>query len=433
MVLFGIMGLGILAVGVAIAEPLLHALEIPAGREQAAAVAFYVTIAQLVVITVGTPYRGALEAHQAMGQVAADETSRSLLSLLAAATLLVLPGDPLIVYSLALFVGTCVRFFANASVATTRFPVLRVRPSRIRWTELRRLASFTGWTTLIRIGPPLHAQAGVVLIGMAFSPVVTSAYGIAMRLRGYHSHFTKAIPRAAQPAMTTKEARGERGYVHDLALMTSKYGVLGVLFMVVPLVLETDALLRLWLAEVPPGTAAFVQVTMLWMTVQVLENGIERAIFAQGTVQGYGLLTLSLWLLSLGACALALFGLGAGPMALPWIFFGATCAHLAVTVGVGARLIGLSAGRWWRETVVPGLAPTLPAAALAFAVHAALPEGFVRLVAVTAAYGVAALPFAWWWSIGPKEKRALAHGAAAFGRRARRKERVARADTPPLR
>jgi len=428
LVLFGAMGLAVLAVGLAIAGPLLGALEIPAGREQAAAVAFYVTIAQLAVITIGTPFRGAVEAHQAMGQVAMDETSRTLLSLLAAASLLVVPGDPLVVYSLALLAGTVLRFGANASVAAARFPELRVRPSRIRWAEVRRLASFTGWTTLIRVGAPLHAQAGVVLVGMAFSPVVTSAYGIAMRLRGYHSHFSKVIPRAAQPAMTRKEARGERGYVQDLALMTSKYSAVGVLFLVVPLLVETEGILRLWLHEVPPGTAFFVRITMLWTTLHVLEGGIERAIFASGDVRGYGVLTLGVWAASLAACAFAFFGLGLGVMALPWIFVATTLVHLAITVGIGAQRVGLSPGRWWAETVVPALAPLLPGTAAALAVHAALPDSWPRYLAVAAAYAIVAAPCAWRWSIGEKEKRALARG---FGQLRKRNGRRRDADASP--
>jgi len=420
LVLFGAMGLGVLAVGSAIAGPLLAALEIPAGRESAAAVAFHVTIAQLAVITLGTPFRGAVEAQQAMGQVAADETSRTLLSLLAAASILVIPGDPLIVYSLALLAGTLLRFGVNATVAAARFPELRVRPSRVRWQEVRRLASFTGWTTLIRVGAPMHAQAGVVLVGMAFSPVVTSAYGIAMRLRGYHSHFAKVIPRAAQPAMTRKEARGERGYVQDLALMTSKYSGVGVLLLVVPLMIETQGILDLWLHEVPPASAAFVRVTLLWATLHVLETGIERAIFASGAVRGYGLLTLAVWGASLGACALALFALGLPAMTLPWIFVATALVHLALTVGVGARRVGLSPGRWWRETVVPVAAPLAPGSAAALAVHAWLPDAWPRYLAVAAAYALVAAPCAWRWSIGEKEKRALARGLS------QRRERRAR-------
>jgi O-antigen/teichoic acid export membrane protein len=302
-------------------------------------------------------------------------------------------------------------------VGGIRFPEIRIRPSQVRVAEIRRLASFTGWTTLIRVGAPLHAQAAVILIGMAFSPVVTAAYGVAMRLRGYHSHFTKVLPRVVHPAMSSKEASGKRSYVQDLAFLTSKYSSIGALFFVVPLMIEMDAILDLWLHEVPPGTAEFARITFLWMTIHVLASGVDQAIFAQGAVRGYGLVTLAVWISSIALSAYWFFGMGLGPMSLPWTYVGATIVHLGVTLFVGAERVGLSASRWWRETLLPVVAPAIPATLAALGVHAMLPEGVLRILAVTATYAVVVAPFSWWWSIGPKEKLALSR---SFERRRRK-------------
>ncbi len=422
LVLFAGMGLVLLLAGLLVARPLLAGLTIPEGREQAAAAVFYLTIATLVVTTLSAPFRGAIEARQAMGQVAAGEVIRSLLNLACVGLILVVEGDPLVVYAAALLAATVLRALGTAVIGGIRFPEIRIRPSAIRLSEVRRLASFTGWTTLIRVGVPLHGQAAVILIGMAFSPVVTAAYGIAMRLRGYHSHFTKVLPRVVHPAMTTKEARGQRGYVQDLAFMTSKYSSVGSLFMVVPLWIEMEGILDLWLREVPAGSAAFTRVTLLWLTIQVLATGVDQAIFAQGSVRGYGLLTLGVWIASISVSALWFFVFGMGPMALPWTCVGATLVYLAVTLGVGAVRVGLSASRWWRETLVPTAAPAIPGTLAALGVHAWLPEGWPRILAVVAAYALVAAPLCWWWSVGPQEKRAFAH---ALGRVRARLERSA--------
>jgi O-antigen/teichoic acid export membrane protein len=426
LVLFAGMGLVLLLAGLLVARPLLAGLTIPPGREHAAAAVFYLTIANLVATTLSAPFRGAIEARQAMGQVAAGEVIRSLLNLACVGLILVVEGDPLVVYASGLLAATVLRALGTAVIGGIRFPEIRIRPSAVRLSEVRRLASFTGWTTLIRLGVPLHGQAAVILIGMAFSPVVTAAYGIAMRLRGYHSHFTKVLPRVVHPAMTTKEARGQRGYVQDLAFMTSKYSSVGSLFLVVPLWIEMQGVLDLWLREVPPGTAAFTRVTLLWLTIQTLATGVDQAIFAQGAVRGYGLLTMGVWISSIAVSALWFFGFGLGPMALPWTYVAATLAHLGVTIGVGAARVGLSASRWWRETFVPTAAPAIPGALAALAVHAWLPESALRILAVVATYALVAAPFCWWWSVGPKEKRAFAHAAGRLRARLERSRRAAR-------
>ena len=417
LVLFLGMGLLLLVIGLVAAPPLLAALTIPPEREQAAAVVLYLTLANLVVTTLSAPFRGAIEARQARGPVATGEVIRTLLNLGCVGLILVVDGDPLVVYAGGLLAATVLRAIGTAIVGGIRFPEIRIRPSAIRVAQIRRLAAFTGWTTLIRVGAPLHAQAAVILIGMAFSPVVTAAYGVAMRLRGYHSHFTKVLPRVVHPAMTSKEAVGDRAYVQDLAFMTSKYSSIGALFFVVPLMVEMDGILDVWLREVPPGTAEFARITFLWMTIQVLASGVDQAIFAQGAVRGYGLLTLGVWFCSIALSCLWLFGLGLGPMSLPWTYVGATLVHLGVTLFVGAERVGLSASRWRRETLVPVLAPALPGTLAALAVREALADGWIRILAVTAVYALVTAPCCWWWSIGPKEKRALARG---FERRRRK-------------
>jgi hypothetical protein len=252
-----------------------------------------------------------------------------------------------------------------------------------------------------------------------------------MRLRGYHSHFTKVLPRVVHPAMTTKEAKGQRGYVQALAFMTSKYSSVGSLFLVVPLWIEMPGVLDLWLRDVPPGTVEFTRVTFLWLTIQTLATGVDQAIFAQGAVRGYGLLTLAVWIGSIALSALWFFVFHLGPMSLPWTYVGASFAHLAVTVGVGAARVGLSPGRWWRETLVPTIAPAIPATLAAYGVHAALPPGAVRILAVAATYAIVAMPFCWWWSVGPKERRAFSHAVdRARARLARRPARAARGGSP---
>ena len=77
LVIFAVMGLAIFCAGVVAARPLLSALSIPAGSEPVAAYVYWVTLVQLCLTTATTPFAGAVEARQAMGQVAAGEIGRA--------------------------------------------------------------------------------------------------------------------------------------------------------------------------------------------------------------------------------------------------------------------------------------------------------------------------------------------------------------------
>jgi hypothetical protein len=61
---------------------------------------------------------------------------------------------------------------------------------------------------------------------------------------------------------------------------------------------------------------------------------------------------------------------------------------------------------------VPVGAPALPATLAAIGAPATLPEGWLRILAVTARYGLVVAARAWRWSLGPKEKLALTRSLA---------------------
>src|SRR5262249_28451492 len=109
-----------------------------------------------------------------------------------------------------------------------------------------------------------------------------------------------------------------------------------------------------------------------------------------------------------------------GPISLPWTYVGATLVHLGVTVAIGTRRIDLPVRRWLREVVGPIALPFAPGVLAALAVHRLLPEGLPRYLAVGLAYFAVAAPLTWWWSIGPREKRALVRAAGHARERAGR-------------
>jgi O-antigen/teichoic acid export membrane protein len=406
----GIAALMLLA-GLLVQRPILSALEIPAGRERAALEVYWFSLATLALVVLGTPFRAVVEARQAMGQIAAFDTLRSLLHLAAAVALFLVERDPLPLYASLVLLSQAVRGVGMALLAALRFPEARPSAAHLRLSEVRRVGGFAGWTTLLSTGLQAHNRAGVMLLGMAFSPVVTAGYAIAMNLRNYQQNFVKVFPRVAQPAMTAMEARGDRGLVQALALWSGKYAAVGASFLVVPLLIETEGVLRMWLRTVPPDAVVFARITLAWMTIHVLSEGFERAVIARGDVRRYALSITSFWIASIALSCLWFFGLGLPPVALPLTVLGVVIAQIPLRVVVGGWLVGIPARRWLRETVWPVVLPAAPAAAVAMAIHALMADGLARYLAVGLGYATVAAPLVWHFSIGVREKRPLERAA----------------------
>lgn len=407
LVLFLGMSAAVLLVGVLLEPLVIRAIQIPSGREEAASRVFLLTLFNLVALTATTPYRAVVNARQAMGQVAAFDLLRSTLSLVSVLLLFVVEGDSLVLYAIFLLVSALARCFAMAALCAWRFPESRPRFGTFSLSELGRVSRFAGWATLLDVGFQFYNQAAIVLLGLAFSPVVTAAYAIAIRVGAYQNNFARVLPRVVQPAMTTLEARGDRDSVQKLTLLASKYGCLSVLFFAVPLLIETEGLLRLWLDDVPPQAPLFVRLTTLWLTIQVASSGFDRAVYAHGDLARYAVATTGLWLAALGLAAFWLFAFDLPAWTTPVTILASIVVQIPLRIGYAGSLVGLGYSAWLRETLIPIFVPACIGVVPAWLVHTSIDPGWLRYAGVALAYTALALPAMWFVSVGEAERRAL--------------------------
>ena len=223
--------------------------------------------------------------------------------------------------------------------------------------------------------------------------------------------------RVVQPAMTTLEARGERSDVRRLVLMTGRYAALAVLFPVVPLLLETESILELWLGSVPTGTALYVRLVITALTLRVLTSGYERAVFSHGNLRPYAIVMIVLWFSGLASGAFALVGLECGAWVLPASLLGVALVQTPFRIVLAGRLIDLEWTLWLRDSVGRTVVPAAIGTAAAFAAYSAMPVGWLRVVAVTSSYAAAAAPVIWLFSVDPPDKHALRELASRLVRR----------------
>src|SRR5262249_27602203 len=179
-----------------------------------------------------------------------------------------------------------------------------------------------------------------------------------------------------------------------LVLVSGKYMVLGMLLLLVPALLEPDALLALWLGtgRVPAGTALFTQLTVAWIAVYYLSIGYQMA--AQGS-EIYG--AYALWVFGVGALTLGLAAGarpvgGLGAWVIPVIILGMTVVLAwgrAVLVG---RAIDLPLREWTRRGISPVLVAVSVAVLGCLVVQHAMKPGAGRLVTICGVYPSLALP-----------------------------------------
>jgi len=395
----------ILIIGLALGPLILRALTIPDDRLDAAWWVFVTAIVSLSVTFLFTPHMGMIAAHQEIFLSTLVELLYAILRLLAAVSLFFLAFDRLIGFALLDLSAKLVMSLLFATVALSRYTSARPTLRAVDWATARELGSFAGWSGLSVLAGLLRQQGSVILVNLQFGPAMNAAYAVALQVAQYAGNLTFAVARAVQPAMVSLEAKGNRAQVRQLTLVSSKYAVLILSCLLVPLWLELPTVLGLWLENVPDYAVPLTAASLFWAITLPSTFGYQMAVQATNEVGWYARLVLGLSVVTLGAAVLAVTVFGLSSVAVPGtLAVFAVVQSLTVASLVGRR-IGLTVVDWLRRSAGPSLMVIVPGAAACYAVTLLLPGEAWRVLVTGAAYGVVAAPIGWWLALQPWERQ----------------------------
>lgn len=178
----------------------------------------------------------------------------------------------------------------------------------------------------------LYWQGLSILLNMFFGPVVNAARGIALQVQSAVWQFATNFQNALNPQITKTYASNHLDQMHSLIIRSSKFSFLLLFILCLPIGIETDFILSLWLGKVPNHTIIFIIFTLGIMIVESMSNSLMIAANATGKVKVYQIVVSGLQL-SIVPFAYVFLKMGGEP----WTAF---CVHLIVMiVAMAARLI----------------------------------------------------------------------------------------------
>ena len=353
---------------------------IPEPRAGAARFVLHCSLGVLVLNMLSVPFNAAIIAHERMSAFAYISVGEALLKLLTAVLLGVSAFDKLETYALLMLAVALLVRVTYGIYCRRNFEECGVRPKFDR-PLFREMAGFAGWNFLGSGTNVLNVQGSNLLVNLFFGVAVNAARGVAAQVELVVKQFATNFLTALNPQITKSWAAGDREYCWSLVAKGAKFAYLAILLFLLPVVLEADMLLRLWLVDVPDGAVLFVRLTMLALLVDMTGNPLLTLQLATGKVRRYYLLTGLLSLLCLPAVWLA-FRLGAGA---EWAYVCLTAVYLAVLalrLEFARRDAGFPVGRFLREVMLRLIVLTVLSSVLPLLVRVLMAEGALRLVLV---------------------------------------------------
>jgi O-antigen/teichoic acid export membrane protein len=381
-----------------------HWLTIPPNRIAASIWVFRISLLTAFVSIFSVPFTAMYSAHQMISELAVFGIISSCCNFAGAYCLLKVQSDRLIVYALYMMTISAGIPVLQIIRAMFKFKACRVRFSYMYHLKyLRELFGFVGWKMFGMSCVVLRGQGTPVLINLHFGPLGNAAYSIAYRLSTQATSFAAAMMGALQPALTSAEGKGDRQKMLGIALQACKFGTLLVLFFVIPLTLEMDTLLHLWLKTPPEYAGGLCQWMLAMLVVDNMTSGPMLAINAFGKIAAYELIQGSFFLLALPLMWL-FFKMGLGPVSIGYALFISNLVYCVGRLLFSKHLLELPVSSWIRQVAVPVLALIAGSTVAGWGVMQAVEAGFFRLCLTTGATGIVTLSIGWFWLLNCGER-----------------------------
>ena len=291
-------------------------LNIPHDRMVAANWVYQASIATFIINVMSVPYNASIVAHERMSAFAYISILDAVLKLLIVYTLLLFSIDKLILYSIFMVGVTCFIRLCYTVYCRNHFPECKFR-FIIDRKLFFEMFSFAGWSIIGNMGFSLKNQISNIIINLFFGATVNAARGIAIHVSATVKTFAHNFTMALSPQITKQYAAGNLEASRKLVYAGSRYTFFLLSMLSIPLILNIDFVLRLWLGIVPEYTRWFVIFTILTSLIFTLSECVTKALQATGHIKWFQI-GVSIILLSELPFAWILLELGYPPYSVMW-------------------------------------------------------------------------------------------------------------------
>ena len=293
---------------------LYNQLSIPEGRMIAAFFVFQFSVITLFITIISVPYNAAIIAHEKMSAFAGISLIDIFLKLGVAVLIanlsylidrLILYGGLLMMISIlirTIYTIYCKKNFAECS--NNKYKYDKEKGSK--------MLSFFGWNTIGAFSYVVKEQGVNILINIFFGTIVNAARGVTNQVTGAVQGFISNFQLAMNPQITKYYAQNDYGNLFKLVQRGAKFSIFLYFFLALPIFLDLDYILNIWLVKVPEHTLVFIRLTFILMMIEAISSPVITCLLAVGKVKWYQIIVGSLLIMNLPISYIAL-KLGCSP------------------------------------------------------------------------------------------------------------------------
>ena len=310
---------------------LCNMMTIPTERMDAAMWVYQMSVLATVVMIMSVPYNATIIAHEKMGVFAYISILEVVLKLAIVYILLIGDFDKLKLYAVLIFMVQLLIRLIYSKYCEKQFKeskILKIKDGRL----FKEMLGFAGWNLWGNCAFVAYTQGVNILLNVFFNPVLNAARGIAIQVQSAVTQFSSNFQTALNPQITKSYAAEDYKYMYNLIYKGSKFTFFLLLMLSMPIMLETNMLLSIWLKTVPDYTTPFLRLMLCATIVDSVANPLMISAQATGKIKIYQSVIGGI-LLAILPISYIVLKLGGNPTSV-------FCVHLCVCiVAFGVRLL----------------------------------------------------------------------------------------------
>lgn len=263
-----------------------YELNIPAERMYAANVVYQFSLLSFCFGVLKVPYNASVIAYEKMSFYAWISIIEVLLKLVIVLLLVLFFYDKLILYSILVFAVSVIilltyRFFCRRLFESCKYEFIKDK------ALFNELISFSGWNLFGHMALIGSNQGVSIILNIFLGVTINATMGIASQVNTAIYGFVSNFQIAFNPQIVKTYASGNIEEHKKLLFQASKFSYYLLLILAVPILLNTEYILTLWLKIVPDYAVEFTQLIVLFSLVDAMAGPFWSSINATGKIKKY--------------------------------------------------------------------------------------------------------------------------------------------------
>ena len=329
-----------------------YKLKIDPERLLAANWAFQFSILTFCINFLRVPYESTVIAYERMSFFAYASIVDAIIKLTLVFLLYISPADKLVTYSALLAAEAALMYFVYRFYCRKNFDACHFH---FVWDKIIfvDLLSFSGWSVCGSAANIATQKGFVFLLNYYVGLVANAAMGVATQVSTAVNAFVNGFQTSFRPQIVKAFAQGERSYLMELVIKTSKFSFILVFIPAIIIIANAPFILKIWLTDVPEYTVSFCRLILICCIIDGLTGPYNCAIMATGSIRNYQIAISISFALDLVLCWLFL----AQGMSAHYILLFRVLTRGFVNMAIGLyslkKQIGFSIGVYFNKVLKP--------------------------------------------------------------------------------